>query len=160
MIASGSLVAPNTTRNIPEQVHGGTFDVEVGPAYATGSGVRINAHNANVRLLDADGNTLQVWREVSGEATEAQKGLGNALMRQSTHTEQKGLTRIILKDGQTLRFTGQQAPCKNCQGAMRAATLDNKARVEYQWLEEINGKTIVQREAWENGKKVLKRVRQ
>ena len=42
---------------------------------------------------------------------------------------------------------------------MRNATVGNKGRIEYQWLEEVNGKIVIQREAWEGGKKVLTRQR-
>ena len=146
----------NTKSKPPEQVHGGTFDVEVGSAYPKGSGVKPDAHNANVRVLDKNGKTKDAWREVSGEATDAQKELGTGVMRQSTHTEQKALTRKVLDD-ETVVITGQRAPCKNCQGAMRNATVDNNAKVEYQWRDKVNGKDITQKEVWQNGKKIQKR---
>lgn len=80
-------------------------------------------------------------------------------MRQATHTEQRGLTRVNLTT-ETLRITGQLPPCNNCQGALRNATMGNEARIEYQWLEQIEGKWTVQREAWEGGEKVMRRIQQ
>jgi hypothetical protein len=40
---------------------------------------------------------------------------------------------------------------------MRNATVDNNAKVEYQWRDKVNGKDITQKEVWQNGKKIQKR---
>jgi len=40
---------------------------------------------------------------------------------------------------------------------MRNATIDNKAKVVYQWREKVNEKEITQKEVWQNGKKIQKR---
>lgn len=71
-----------------------------------------------------------MWREVSGNATKEEMALGTGKMRQATHTEQRALTRIDLVD-ETMIITGQNPPCKNCQGAMRRATMDNSATIRY-----------------------------
>ncbi len=113
-----------------------------------------DAHNANVRILEPDGSTRNVWREVSGNATEAEKALGTGLMRQATHTEQRALTRINLND-ETMVITGQAAPCNNCQGALRRATMNKSATIRYQWRQ--SGKT--QYEVWKSGKKIKRRNR-
>ena len=97
------------------------------------------AHNATVKVIDADGEVTKVWREVSGNATESEMALGTGKMRQATHTEQRVLTRIELTD-ETILITGQKPPCKNCQGAMRLKTLDNEGTIIYQWRE--NSKTF------------------
>lgn len=73
-------------------------------------------------------------------------------MRQATHTEQRALTRINLDD-ETMIITGQNPPCKNCQGAMRRATMNNSATIYYQWRED--GKTFC--EIWQGGKKIKRR---
>lgn len=90
-----------------------------------------------------------MWREVSGNATESEMALGTGKMRQATHTEQRALTRIELTD-ETILITGQNPPCKNCQGAMRLKTLNNDGTIIYQWRE--NGKTV--QAIWKNGKKI------
>lgn len=107
------------------------------------------AHNVNVRILEPYGKTRNVWRDVSGNATEAEMALGTGKMRQATHTEQRALTRIDFVD-ETMIITGQNAPCKKCQGAMRKATMNNSATIRYQWRED--GKTLY--EVWQGGKKL------
>lgn len=139
-------------RTPPQQVNGGTFNVEVPPARSTGTDVVPDAHNANVRILESDGSTRNVWREVSGNATEDEMALGTGLMRQATHTEQRALTRINFDD-ETMVITGQNPPCNNCQGALRQATMNNSATIRYQWRQ--NGKTLY--EVWQGGKKIVRR---
>ena len=99
--------------------------------------------------MDSDGNIIKVWRESSGNATPSEMALGTGRMRQATHTEQRALTRVNLKD-ETMLITGQKAPCKNCQGAMRRATTNNSATIIYQWRE--NG--VTRKEVWQGGKKL------
>lgn len=116
----------------PKQINGGTFDVEVPEAKFIGDSPVSGSHNATVKIIDADGEVTKVWREVSGNATESEMALGTGKMRQATHTEQRALTRIELTD-ETILITGQNPPCKNCQGAMRLKTLNNNGTIIYQW---------------------------
>ena len=123
----------------PEQINGGTFDVDVPEAKFIGDSPVSGAHNATVKIIDSGGDVKRVWREVSGNATDSEKALGPGKMQQATHTEQRALTRIELTD-ETILITGQNPPCKNCQGAMRLKTLNNNGTIIYQWRE--NGKTV------------------
>lgn len=59
------------------------------------------------------------------------------------------LTRINLTD-ETVLFTGQQAPCRNCQSAMRKATSNNSATIIYQWRE--HGQTYQKK--WRGNKRI------
>ena len=133
----------------PSQVNGGTFGVEVPPAHFIGDSPVAGSHNATIKVIDKDGNITKVWREVSGNATASEKALGTGRMRQATHTEQRALTRINLTD-ETVLITGQQAPCRNCQGAMRKATSNNSATIIYQWRE--RGQTYQVK--WKGNKKI------
>lgn len=149
-INSKSSINPNNKKIIPpNQVNGGKFNVEVPPARFIGDDPVSDAHNITVKIIDENGNITNVWREVSGNATESEKALGVGLMRQATHTEQRALTRINLTN-ETVLITGQNPPCKNCQGAMRQATLNNNATIIYQWRE--CGKTV--QAIWKGGKKI------
>ena len=149
----GECGADNSVQNPkivpPSQVNGGTFDVEVPPARFIGDSPVQGAHNATVKVIDKDGNITNVWREVSGNATESEMALGIGRMRQATHTEQRALTRMNLTD-ETVLITGQNPPCRNCQGAMRQKTVNNSATIIYQWRE--NGYT--RQAIWQGGKKV------
>ena len=133
----------------PKQINGGTYNVEVPPAKFIGDKPVTGSHNATIKVIDKKGEVTKVWREASGNATESEKALGTGRMRQATHTEQRALTRLDLTD-ETVLITGQQAPCRNCQGAMRKATMNNSATIVYQWREQ--GKTS--QAIWKNGKRV------
>lgn len=113
--SSGSIYS--NEKIVPsKQVNGGRFGVQVPPAKYIGDKPVVGSHNA----------------------TDSEKALGTGLMRQATHTEQRALTRINLTD-ETVLITGQNPPCRNCQGAMRKATANNNATIIYQWRE--NGVT-------------------
>lgn len=109
------------------------------------------SHNATVKVINSNGKITNVWREVSGNAIDSEKALGTGLMRQATHTEQRALTRINLTD-ETVLITGQNPPCRNCQGAMRKATANNNATIIYQWRE--NG--VTKQAIWKKNKKIKK----
>ena len=129
---------PNDTKIPPDQVNRGKFNVDVGPAYPTGRGVNPDAHNLNVRVLDENGNTVNSWREVSGEMTDSQKALNQLPGRKgelSSHTEQKALTRGDWTEDDTIIMTGQRAPCTNCKGGINQAVRDTGASIYYQWRE-------------------------
>ena len=155
VVRSGNTLYDNNIKTIhekiipPEQINGGTFEVDVPEARFIGDAPVSGAHNATVKIIDSDGEVKKVWREVSGNATDSEKALGLGKMRQATHTEQRALTRIELTD-ETVLITGQNPPCKNCQGAMRLKTLNNNGTIIYQWRD--NGKTV--QVMWKNGKKI------
>src|SRR5262249_26476078 len=110
------------------------------PAYPRGQGVVEGAHNANVRVI-RNGETIGAWREISGEQTPAQRALGFPRGSQSSHTEQKGLTRVAPPESDTVIFTGQSRPCSICRGAMNDAAAESGATILYRWRQ--NGETWV-----------------
>lgn len=133
----------------PKQINAGTFNVKVPKARFIGNSPVLGSHNVTVKIINSNGQVIKVWREVSGNATESEIALGIGKMRQATHTEQRVLTRFDLID-ETIFITGQNPPCKNCQGAMRLKTLNNNGTIIYQWREK--GKTV--QAIWKNGKKI------
>ena len=148
--SSGSIYS-NEKIVPPKQVNGGRFGVQVPPAKYIGDKPVVGSHNATVKVINSNGKITNVWREVSGNATDSEKALGTGFMRQATHTEQRALTRINLTD-ETVLITGQNPPCRNCQGAMRKATANNNATINYQWRE--NG--VTKQAIWKKNKKIKK----
>jgi len=103
--------------SLTDQVTGGPWNVHVGPAYPVGAAPEAG-HTASVRYLDTDGSVLAEWVEVSGQQTADQLALGWPAGSLSSHTEPKALTRVFLKEGQTLEMNGIKAPCNSCKGVM------------------------------------------
>lgn len=136
----------------PNQINAGTFNVKVPKARFIGNSPVLGSHNVTVKIIK-NGKVIKVWREVSGNATSSEMALGIGKMRQATHTEQRVLTRFDLID-ETILITGQNPPCKNCQGAMRLRTLGNNGIIIYQWREK--GKTV--QAIWKNGKKLKNKM--
>jgi hypothetical protein len=102
-------------------------------------------HNANVLVVDAQGNVQLHTRIVSGNMTPAEKALGFPKNTLASHTEARAMKQVPLEAGETITITGQRPPCPSCKGAMNRAVDESGARIIYRWRE--NGQT----QYWEAG---------
>jgi hypothetical protein len=116
-------------RGLPVQLSG---TAQVGPAYATfeeafQNKAHARCHIAEVVLFDKSHKLLANWWEVSESL--GIKGVGRA-----GDTEQKALTRVNLREGQTLEIRGAYNPCpitKGCDIAMQNAAEESGAEIIY-----------------------------
>jgi len=92
-------------------------------------------HNANVLLVDAQGNVVGHTRIVSGSMTPAEQALGFPKNTLASHTESRAIRQIPLVRGQTMTITGQRQPCPSCKGAMNRAAAESGATIRYRWWE-------------------------
>jgi hypothetical protein len=131
--SSPSVVLDPAT-GLPRQLSG----VKVGPPYATfeeafaSKGAR-DPHIAEVILYDPQDKVIATWWEASESlADRGISGVGRA-----GDTEQKALTRVNLKRGQTLEIRGAWAPCTvagGCDVALQTIAHRSGARIVYRML--------------------------
>ncbi|MFC0181499.1 Pput_2613-like deaminase [Pseudarcicella hirudinis] len=108
-------------------------------------GVDENHHNANVRIVNSDNQTVKAERIVSGNMTAEEKSLGFPLNTLASHTEARAVNNnenmsLLNVSGNQMIITGQQAPCPSCRGKMNQVSIQTGTPIIYQWRE--GGETL------------------
>lgn len=118
-------------------------------------GVVEGHHNANVRIVNEQGNTVKAERVVSGNMTPDEKSLGFPLNTLASHTEARAVrnpdnVELMQTQGNQMIITGQQAPCPSCKGKMNNLAKESGNQIIYQWRDDNKTKTWTAKPPKEN----------